>query len=85
MMLNVTTPKKKMGAKLNKFLYRGFLNMSQLEAAILAQNPGMDELHQSFMRQDLQRLESLIRDSVITQSVLSSFSEVADLQEYAFL
>ena len=85
MMLNVTTPKKKMEAKLNKFLYRGFLNMDQLEAAVIAQNPGLNELYQGFVRQDLQRLESFIGQSVTTRSILSSMTEVPDLQDYAYM
>lgn len=84
-MLNLTTPKKKSEAKLNKFLFRGFLNLNQLEAAIIAQNPGMDELHQGFVRQDLERLQSVVRHSVDTRSILSSFVEVPELQDYAYM
>ena len=74
-----------MEAKLNKFLYRGFLNMDQLEAAVIAQNPGLNELYLGFVRQDLQRLQSLIGQSVTTLTILSSMTEVQDLQDYAYM
>lgn len=68
---------------MSKFVYGGFVKPEDLERAILAQNPEMDEQSRLTLRRDIKDLELLGS----ADSLIASMVEVngQDLQDYAFM
>ncbi len=60
LMIPITKLDKKTRSNFQRFLFKGFANKDELKAAVLANNPDLDEDELSLINSDLQKLSELI-------------------------
>jgi len=56
LMLPTTPSEKEKRSKFQRFLFNGFADKNELRAAVLANNPDMDQSQRSQMESDLDKL-----------------------------
>ncbi len=81
----ITPSDKETRSKFQRFLFKGFADKNELKAAILANNPDMDQEQRSLMNNDLDKLCSFIETASSTQSIVGGMVEVVDMQDFAFM
>ena len=59
--------------------------MNELRAAILANNPDMDQDQRSLMDSNLDKLSSFIDTASLTMTIVGGMVEVVDMQDFAFM
>jgi len=59
--------------------------MNELRAAVLANNPDMDQDQRSLMDSDLDKLSSFIDTASSTRTIVGGMVEVVDMQDFAFM
>ncbi len=60
LMLPITPSDKEKRSKFQRFLFKGFADKNELRAAVLANNPDMDQDQRSLMDSDLDKLSLFI-------------------------
>ncbi len=85
LMLPITPSDKEKRSKFQRFIFKGFADMNELRAAILANNPDMDQDQLSLMDSDLVKLSSFIDTASSTRTIVGGMVEVVDMQDFAFM
>ena len=85
MMLPITPSDKEKRSKFQRFLFKGFTDNNELKAAVLANNPDMDQDQRSLMESDLDKLSSFIESVSFTHSIVGGMVQVVDMQDFAFM
>jgi hypothetical protein len=65
-------------------LFNGFADKNELKAAILANNPDMDEDQRSLVDLDINSLQELISTAYSNESIIGGMVQVYDIQDLAF-
>jgi len=84
-MLPITKSEKERRSKFQRFLFNGFANREELEAAIFANNPDMTEEERSDVRRDLKQLDELIEGRSSGSSIVEGMIEVVEINDYAYM
>ena len=84
LMLPVSEKQKMKREEFQTFLFVGFLNRRQLEAAIQAQYPDLTESQKSFIHRDLDEVENLMTKSSrdITEDMVTVSYEENNMQAF---
>jgi hypothetical protein len=77
-MLPITPSDKETRSKFQRFLFKGFADKNELKAAVLANNPDMDQDQRSIMEADLEKLSSFIERASTTHSIVSAMVEIVE-------
>ncbi len=85
LMLPITLSEKEKRSKFQRFLFNGFADKNELKAAILSNNPDMNQSQRSLMESDLDKLSSFIERASSTQSIVGGMVEVLEMQDFAFM
>ena len=87
LMLPITSGQRRRKEELQRFLFCGFVEPSELKNAIKAQNPNMTPDTESIVMQDLGRLDSFLgaTASEYTRSIVSNMVQVVDYNDYALM
>ena len=65
-------------------MFNGFADKNELKAAILANNPDMDEDQRSLVDLDINSLQELISTAYSNESIIGGMVQVYDIQDLAF-
>ena len=84
-MLPLTKSDKEKRSKFQRFLFNGFANREELEAAIFANNPDMTEEQRRDVKHDLKQLDELIESVSSSSSIVSGMVKVVDVHDYAYM
>jgi len=84
LMLPITPSDKKTRSRFQRFLFKGFADKNELKAAVLANNPDMDQSQRSLMEADLDKLCSFIETVSSTRTIVGCMVEVVEMQNFAF-
>jgi hypothetical protein len=76
LMLPITDEQMKHRADFNTFLLDGFIDVRQLEEAILAQNPDLTAAEKSVIVQDLNTFNKLLAEAASSSSIISEMTIV---------
>ena len=85
LMLPISPSEKETRSKFQRFLFKGFADINELKAAVLANNPDMNKSQRSIMEADLEELSAFIDRATTTQSIVSGMAKVVEMQDYAFM
>jgi hypothetical protein len=85
LMLPITKSERERQSKFQRFLFNGFANKEELEAAIFANNPDMTEEERSDVKRDLKDLDELIEGRSSGSSIVSGMVDVVEISNYAYM